>query len=61
MNKTTTHRRWCVSNGSQALQRGQLGRLCLPDTVLLRHWDYRDSFATTGNGKKPNHGLKKIK
>ena len=46
--KTTrqTHRRWCVSNGSQTLQRGQLGRLCLPDAVLLGHWDIRVSFAT---------------
>ena len=44
-----THRGWCVSNGSQTLQRGQLGRLCLPDVVLLRHWGVRCvSFATTG-------------
>jgi hypothetical protein len=35
-----------VSNGSQTLQRGQLGRLCLPDAVLLGHWDIRVSFAT---------------
>jgi hypothetical protein len=39
-----------VSNGSQTLQRGQLRRLCLPDAVLLGHWDMHFSFTTTRSG-----------
>jgi hypothetical protein len=41
-----------VSNGSQTLQRGQLGRLCLPDVVLLGHWDMRVSGEWMGDGKR---------
>ena len=68
MNKTTrqTHRWWCVSNGSQTLQRGQLRRLCLPDAVLLGHWDVHFSFTTTRSGgrkwrEKTNKERKKNK